>query len=85
MNFKIKRSGQLMEKFKLELLKRVGNQLSFRTKYKVYSNLLAANNEKILTFFNEFFEFFSDEAIVLAAYKMVYIIETCPKNLPLYF
>ncbi len=77
MNFKIKRSGQLMEKFKLELLKRVGNQLSFRTKYKVYSNLLAANNEKILTFFNEFF---SDEAIVLAAYKMVYIIETCPKK-----
>jgi len=83
MHFKIKRSPEIIVKFKKEILEKLKNLLNHRTKYKIYSQLLGSVSDEIEAFFDELF---NDESIVLTAYKMKFIVELSPhKNAPAFF
>lgn len=83
MNFKIKRSPELIETFKSEIIKKFAKLLAFRSKYKLYSIFLNDNKETLITFFDQFL---NSEARTLTTYRMKFTVETSPyKNAVLFY
>lgn len=83
MNFKIKRSAQLINNFKEDITTRMKKLLEHRKNYKVYSGLLGSI-EKDLT--NLVDDIFSDENIVLSIFKMKFTANlSSSKNSMLFF
>jgi len=81
--FKIKRSPELISKFKQEIITKLAKLLAFRSKYKVYSKVFGKDKEEILSYFDNFF---TNEARILTVYKMKFLTAASPlKNSALFF
>ena len=81
--FKIKRSPELISKFKQEIITKLAKLLAFRSKYKIYTKFFGENKKEILSYFDNFF---IDEARILTVYKMKFLADASPlKNSMLFF
>jgi len=83
MHFKIRRSAELLNNFKNDIVKKLTKLTEFRKNYKIYSTFLGAIEQELHSLVNELL---SDENIILAIYKMKFITDTIPsKNAVLMF
>ncbi len=80
---KIKRSAELINNFRGDILLKMTRLVDVRKNYKVYSSMIGTIAEEIKSFVTEIM---SDENIVLAIYKMKFAAESSSnKNMALFF
>ncbi|MFC1724034.1 hypothetical protein ACFL4T_00300 [candidate division KSB1 bacterium] len=83
MQFKLKRSQQLISNFKGDISKKLIKILAFRKNYKVYASLMGSIEKDIELLVNDLL---ADENIVLSIYKMKFIVDSSEnKNAAMYF
>ncbi|MCH8287023.1 hypothetical protein IIB79_10940 [candidate division KSB1 bacterium] len=73
LNFKLKRTAQLIESFKNDITAKIKKLVEFRKNYKVYDTLLGTISDELNAHIDDIL---SDENITLELYKMKYLADS---------
>ncbi|MFC1724036.1 hypothetical protein ACFL4T_00310 [candidate division KSB1 bacterium] len=82
MLFKIKRSKQLLDNFKSEIINKFKKLISLRKNYKVYYSFFCSVEKEVISFLDEILY---DENNILSIYKLKFTADTCPDKVSTLF